>query len=108
LKKLWKKYEPVFNAKYFIHIVLSMFMLINMLVLFFVIKPWKDVGENSWRCGFEAGRIARNILSGYGYSSPFIYFKGDKPIKPPPTITKWGKNAYKDIFINSARLRNIT
>lgn len=67
--------------------------------LLLVSRPWSVLPGATWSCGFEAGRVARNLLSGFGYASPFARLPGDTfgaaPAAPvetdgfPPPPTAW-------------------
>lgn len=52
--------------------------------LLLVTRPWSVLPGTTWPCGFEAGRVARNLLSGHGYASPFARLPGDSFETAPP------------------------
>jgi hypothetical protein len=47
------------------------------------LRPWHELEQVTFTCGFESGRIARNLLLGKGYGSPFVLLPEDKQPKPP-------------------------
>ncbi|MBP7867374.1 MAG: hypothetical protein KA419_15675 [Acidobacteria bacterium] len=72
--------------------------------LLLVTRPWSVLPGTTWPCGFESGRVARNLVAGYGYASPFARLPGDtfetvpsaSPGRPPvegdtgpPPPTAW-------------------
>jgi len=64
------------------------FVLANAALLVWL-QPWAQLEWSTWFCGYEAGRIARNLQTGYGYGSPFFVFPGDnfsdtQPVEPQP------------------------
>lgn len=67
-------------------LLLLVFFLAGNTAIVFLNRPWKALEKSTWACGFESGRIARNLLSGLGYSSPFACLPGDSldTEKPAP------------------------
>ena len=54
------------------------------LALMVVDPSWDSLSYSTWQIGWEAGRIARNLVGGLGYESPFLALPGDNFLCSPP------------------------
>ena len=57
------------------------------LFLLALVRPWRTLEFSTWPSGYEAGRIARNLSLGLGYSSPFMALSGDDFLSSDPRST---------------------
>lgn len=53
------------------------FFVLGALLLLGFVRPWGTLAFSTWPSGFEAGRIARNLSIGLGYTSPFMALAED-------------------------------
>ena len=86
LEKIWHNWLGLAGRRSIALAVVAWFALSNGALLA-LLRPWSQLEWSTWFCGYEAGRIARNMLGGHGYSSPFYVFPGDNfsdtlPIPP--------------------------
>jgi hypothetical protein len=77
LQRGWKGYESLARQRRFALFVFGTVAALS-IGLLLARQPWRVLGETTWPCGFEPARVARNLLQGYGYSSPFALLPGDR------------------------------
>jgi len=79
LTKLIARYNRWTYSRKHVFALLVLFFTANILLIV-VTQPWSALKKSTWPCGFEMGRIARNLCLGKGYGSPFVLFPGDAPL----------------------------
>ena len=77
VRKWWAKYESWAGRRGFVLLLLGAFAMTGV-GLVGLLRPWQEMQRSTWPCGFEAGRIARNLLAGWGYGSPFAIRPGER------------------------------
>ncbi len=76
IRKLWAKYESWAKRRGFVLLLLGIFVAAGW-GLIGLLRPWRELPRSTWPCGFEAGRIARNLIDSRGYGSPFALRPGE-------------------------------
>ncbi|HET8947390.1 MAG TPA: glycosyltransferase family 39 protein [Candidatus Polarisedimenticolia bacterium] len=65
-------------------VLLVAVFVLGALFLMSVDPAWDSLSYSTWQVGWEAGRIARNLVRGLGYDSPFLALPGDNFLCSPP------------------------
>jgi len=89
-------WNPAFHRR--LAVVLIILFCGGNLALTFILRPWQALAESSWLCGFESARIARNLLIGKGYGSPFVLFPEDGMPAPPPELLQAFTGAAASVY----------
>lgn len=76
IRRLWANYESWAQRRGFVLLLLGIFAAAG-LGMIGLLRPWQELKRSTWPCGFEAGRIARNLMGGRGYGSPFALQPGE-------------------------------
>ncbi|HYV19110.1 MAG TPA: glycosyltransferase family 39 protein [Verrucomicrobiae bacterium] len=64
--------------------LLIAFFVLGAFALMVVDPSWDSLSYSTWQVGWEQGRIARNLVRGLGYESPFLALPGDNFLCSPP------------------------
>src|ERR1700688_4998344 len=58
-------------------------LILRLVVMGFAYKIQLDPAQDHWTFGWETGRVARSIVTGHGFSSPYPEPSGPTALMPP-------------------------
>lgn len=72
-----------YSPRWFLLIAILVAWALRLLVVGFVHQGFLDPGRDHWEFGYEAGRIARSIVTGHGFGNPYWAESGPTAIVTP-------------------------